>query len=125
MLDATRMHPSPALQLLVLGVLLQVSRLLADPLVGWAAGAFRERVFRRPETVRTPKASLCVCVRFFGGSHLRRGRETTCLNSGPFHDPPGRAGSLHALLVRHSSRGERTREEADGPVRSEAGSRAY
>jgi threonine/homoserine/homoserine lactone efflux protein len=44
---------SPALQLLMLGVLLQVSGLAVDLLVGWAAGAFRNRVFQRPGTMRT------------------------------------------------------------------------
>jgi threonine/homoserine/homoserine lactone efflux protein len=44
---------SPALQLLMLGVLLQVSGLAVDLLVGWAAGAFRNRVFQSPGTMRT------------------------------------------------------------------------
>jgi threonine/homoserine/homoserine lactone efflux protein len=43
---------NPALQLLVLGGLLQISGLVADLLVGWAAGTFRERVFNSPGTMR-------------------------------------------------------------------------
>jgi threonine/homoserine/homoserine lactone efflux protein len=44
---------SPALQLLLLGVVLQLAGLVVDLLVGWAAGALRDRVFRRPGTMRT------------------------------------------------------------------------
>lgn len=60
---------SPALQLLMLGVLLQVAGLAVELLVGWAAGAFRYRVFQRPGTLRTLRltsafvfASLAVLV---------------------------------------------------------------
>jgi hypothetical protein len=37
----------------MLGVLLQVAGLAVDLMVGWAAGAFRGRVFQRPGTLRT------------------------------------------------------------------------
>jgi threonine/homoserine/homoserine lactone efflux protein len=43
---------SPTLQLLTLGVFLQMAGLAVDLLVGWAAGAFRDRVFQRPRTMR-------------------------------------------------------------------------
>jgi threonine/homoserine/homoserine lactone efflux protein len=43
---------NPARQLLVLGVLLQLSGLVVDLLVGWTAGAFRERVLRKPGPLR-------------------------------------------------------------------------
>src|ERR1035437_5712671 len=44
---------SPTLQLLMLGVLLQLAGLAVDLFVGLAAGAFRDRVFQRPTTMRT------------------------------------------------------------------------
>ena len=44
---------SPTLQLLMLGVLLQLAGLAVDLLVGLAAGAFRDRVLQGPATMRT------------------------------------------------------------------------
>ena len=55
--------------------------LAVDLLVGWAAGAFRDRVFQRPGTLRTLRLT-CLRLRLPGGSRHRRADQGTGLSTG-------------------------------------------